>query len=234
LAETDAYNFSHLPRMATATMIKAFYSPETKDVIGDYDAKNAFSGGLPENFFSWHHLSRAQYLEARSLLAGYILSSQGDRVSAANSVEGRFPFLDYRIAEFAAKVPPWHKILGLNEKYILKRAMTQELPKNILDRVKQPYMSPDSNSFVQLDSPSYVAELLSEDAINATGVFASGGVTRLADKCRKMVHKHLSFKDNMSFVGILSTQILMDKYITHFEPADPLPRDAFHVWHDQS
>jgi asparagine synthase (glutamine-hydrolysing) len=234
LSDTDKYYFSHMPRMATATMIKNFYSADTKQRVQNHDAQAAFGRDLPPNFFRWHHLSRAQWLEARSLLAGYILSSQGDRVSAANAVEGRFPFLDHRVAEFAATVPPWHKILGLNEKFILKKAMAPELPKNILARVKQPYMAPDSNSFVQSDSPAYVRELLSEQAISHSGVFSPDAVTKLYGKCAKMSDKHLSFKDNMSFVAVLSTQLLCHHYLENFRPADPLPRTAFKVWLDQS
>jgi len=232
LADTDKYYFSHMPRMATATMIKTFYSPETKDRLDGYNSLGAFGRNLPDNFLKWHHLSRAQFIEARSLLAGYILSSQGDRVSAANSIEGRFPFLDHRLAEFAAKVPPWHKILGLNEKFILKKAMQPELPANILDRVKQPYMAPDSNSFVQADSPEYVDELLSETAVKRFGVFNPTAVGKLRQKCTRLADKHLSFKDNMSFISILSTQLLIHQYIENFQTAKPLKRSAFKVWHD--
>jgi len=56
-------------------------------------------------------------------MSSYLLSSQGDRVGMANSVEGRYPFLDYRVIEFAAKLPPDFKMHGLNEKFILKRMM---------------------------------------------------------------------------------------------------------------
>ncbi len=234
LSETDKYYFSHMPRMATATMIKNFYSSETKERLSGYDAREAYGRELPSNFAHWHHLARAQFIEARSLLAGYILSSQGDRVSAAHSVEGRFPFLDHRVAEFAATVPPWHKILGLNEKFILKKAMQPELPKNILERVKQPYMAPDSNSFVQSDAPEYVGRMLSEDMVSQSGIFNPTAVKKLHQKCTRMADKHLSFKDNMSFVAILSTQLLIDRYIDNFQPAAPAERKDFTVWEDCS
>lgn len=232
LIDLDTYYYSHMPRMATATMVKNFYSPDNKSALGDFDATASYGSKLPDRYFSWHHLARAQYLESKSLLAGYILSSQGDRVSAANSIEGRFPFLDHRLAEFAATIPPWHKIQGLNEKFILKKAMRPELPKNILDRVKQPYMAPDSNSFVQDNAPSYVADMLSEEAVTRTGVFNPSSVQKLHAKCHKLANKHLSFKDNMSFVAILSTQLLADRFIHNYQPAEPLPRTAFSIWHE--
>jgi asparagine synthase (glutamine-hydrolysing) len=189
---------------------------------------------LPEGFLRWHQMVRAQYVEARSLLAGYILSSQGDRMSAAHSVEGRFPFLDHRVAEFAATIPPWLKIFGLNEKYILKKAMAGELPPNIIERVKQPYMAPDANSFVQTDSPGYVREVMSAERLKAGGIFNPVTVGKLHDKCRRMAQKRLSFKDNMSFIGVLSTQLLIDEYVDHFEHLPSPPRDAFTVWEDLS
>jgi len=50
-----------------------------------------------------------------SVMTGYLLAAQGDRVAMANSVEGRYPFLDYRVIEFAATLPPDYKMHGLNE-----------------------------------------------------------------------------------------------------------------------
>ncbi|HWR82419.1 MAG TPA: asparagine synthase (glutamine-hydrolyzing) [Candidatus Deferrimicrobium sp.] len=232
LAEIDRYFFSHLPRINTTTKVKEYFAEDVKAAIGHYDSLDAFGRDLPARFLHWHHLCRAQYLEARSLLAGYILSSQGDRVSAANAVEGRFPFLDHRVVEFAATIPPWHKIFGLKEKFVLKRAMLRELPRAITDRVKQPYMAPDSNSFVQPEAPSYVNDLMSESALRRAGVFNPVFAARLKDKCARLSHAHLSFKDNMSFIGLLSTQLLVKLYIDDFHQAASLPRDAFKVWHE--
>ncbi len=234
LAKTTAFHFSHIPRMNTTTKIKDFYTDDVHERLTDFDAVAGFGRDLPKDFNRWHHLSRAQYLEARSLLAGYLLSSQGDRVSAANSIEGRFPFLDHRVVEFAANIPPLLKIHGLNEKFLLKKAMTRELPPAIVNRVKQPYMAPDSNSFVQEDSPGYIEDMLSEKTLEEVGIFRPSAVARLRDKCRKLSHAHLSFKDNMSFIGILSTQLLYHQYIKNFKTVETLGRDAFTVWEDIS
>jgi len=234
LNDTDNYYFSHIPRINTTSKIKAFFTGDVKGAIGDYDSLGIFGRDLPENFNRWHHLVRAQYLEARSLLAGYLLSSQGDRVSAAHSIEGRFPFLDHRVVEFAATIPPLYKIFGLNEKFILKKSMKKELPKEILDRVKQPYMAPDSNSFMQANPPAYIEEMLNETALKNAGIFEPGPVAKLRKKCQRLSHAHLSFKDNMSFIGILSTQLLHRQYIDDFKVPEGLPREAFKVWRDDS
>ena len=68
-------------------------------------------------------LGRAQYLEIMTFLEGYLLHSQGDRMLMGNSIEGRFPFLDYRVAEFAAALPDEMKVRGLQEKYLLRKAV---------------------------------------------------------------------------------------------------------------
>ncbi len=234
LAETDKYYFSHIPRINTTTKIKDYFTDDVRQHIGSYDSLQSFGRDIPSGFSGWHPLVRAQYLEAKSLLAGYILSSQGDRMLAANSVEGRFPFLDHRLVEFAATIPPLMKIFGLNEKFVLKKAMQKELPPEITRRVKQPYMAPDSNSFVQSDSPDYVEEMLSEPVLSRAGIFNPGFVARLKDKCRRLSHAHLSFKDNMSFIAILSTQLLVKQFIDDFQPARSLRPEDFRVWQDES
>jgi asparagine synthase (glutamine-hydrolysing) len=234
LSEIDKYYFSHIPRISTTTKIKDYFVPDIKRELGNYDSLKSFENCIPENFSHWHHLAKAQFLEARSLLSGYLLSSQGDRVTAGHSVEGRFPFLDHRVVELGARIPPWHKILGLKEKLVLKKAMRKELPPQITARVKQPYMAPDSNSFLQPDSPSYVDEMLSEKLLSHYGIFEPDYVAKLHEKCRNMSHAHLSFKDNMSFIGILSTQLLIEKYIEHFQSGESLSRNSFKVWHDYS
>jgi len=232
LDQQNDYYFSHIPRINTTSRIKDFFSPETHAAIGRHDALGVFARDLPADFGRWHHLARAQWLEARSLLSCYLLSSQGDRVSAANAVEGRFPFLDHRVAEFAATIPPGYKIFGLNEKYVLKRAFSNEIPADILKRVKQPYMAPDSNCFVQADSPEYVGEMLSESALSRKGVFNPRAVGLLYKKALRGSQEHLSFKDNMSFVGILSTQLLIDQFIENYRMPRPAARERFTVWHD--
>nr|MBN2276811.1 asparagine synthase (glutamine-hydrolyzing) [candidate division Zixibacteria bacterium] len=234
LSQVDDYYFSHIPRINTTSRIKGYYTDQVKDLVRDYDSVSVFGRDLPDGFKRWHHLSRAQYLEAKSLLSGYLLTSQGDRVCAANAVEGRFPFLDHRVVEFAAKIPPLFKIMGLKEKYVLKKAMQKELPRNIIERVKQPYMAPDSNSFVQNDSPEYIAEILSESSIKRVGIFNALAVNKLREKCGKLSHAHLSFKDNMSFIGILSTQLLWQLFIDDFRAPIGLTQKDFKVWHDNS
>jgi asparagine synthase (glutamine-hydrolysing) len=157
-------------------------------------------------------LARDQYVEAKTLLAGYLLAAQGDRVAAANSIEGRVPYLDHRVIEFGNRLPAHYKIRGLTEKYLLRRALADLLPIDIVTRTKQPYRAPDSQSFfINGKSPDYVSDLLSAERIRKSGYFDATRVGRLLDKCR--AGKATGFADNQAFVGILSTMLLDETFM---------------------
>src|SRR5918992_257385 len=129
----------------------------------------ATSRRLPREFSRWSPLAQDQYLEMRTLLAGYLLSSQGDRMLLAHSVEGRFPFLDAEVVALANSLPASYKLRALDEKHVLKRAAAALVPAAILARKKQPYRAPDASSLV---SSSYLEELVSKSALRDSGVFA--------------------------------------------------------------
>jgi asparagine synthase (glutamine-hydrolysing) len=203
---TDAADdplFSHRPRMRATTGAKIFFSAELRATLGGYDAAEELAAQLPMAFGRWHPLHQAQYLETRFLLPGYILSSQGDRMAMAHGIETRFPFLDHRLVEFAAHIPPALKLRGLREKHILKAAARDLLPKAILARSKQPYRAPDSASFRGGDV--HLDDALSPAAIQSAGLFNPQATQRLFDKNRRS--PLAGFRDNAAYVGILSTQL---------------------------
>ncbi len=206
--------FSHLPRWQMTSRLKMFFSNELKAQLKLLDTSDVLRHTLPANYFTWDSFCQAQYLESAYLLPGYILSSQGDRVAMAHSVEGRFPFLDYRVVEFASKMPPSMKMKVLNEKYLLKRCADGLLPSSILKRSKQPYRAPDGKSFFQGGTHEYADALLSPDRIRQDGLFDPLAVERLVEKFRK--GRAIGVRDNMGFVGILSAQLVVDQFIRNF------------------
>src|SRR5205085_9191490 len=102
---------------------------------------------LPPEFANWGPLERAQYLEITFFRSTYLLSSQGDRMGMANSVEGRFPFLDFRVVEFCANLPSRLKLRVLEEKYLLRRMADGLVPAEIAKRRKRPYRAPIHRAF---------------------------------------------------------------------------------------
>lgn len=207
--------FSHIPRWNTTAMCKQFFSRDLADQLRD-DAIEAFGNSLPADIADWHSFNRAQYIEARSLMPGYLLSSQGDRMLMRHSVEGRYPYLDHRVIEFANRLHPRLKMKVLNEKYLLKRAEGAYLPERIRRRYKQPYRAPDIPAFFHHGAtPEYVDQLLTKQALTNAGYFDPARVERLLSKIRR--GKAIGFKDNMALVGILSTQVWHDLFVTNFE-----------------
>ena len=203
--------YSHLPRFRTTSGTKLFLSRELQSELGDYDALEDLRDNLPDDFTRWHPLSQAQYLESAHLLPGYILSSQGDRMSMAHSVEGRYPFLDHRLVEFAARIPPRMKLRAMREKHILRESVKDLLPQTISNRPKQPYRAPDSQSFVGADAPDYVDDRLSRRSVEAAGYFDPGAAEKLLAKCRK--RPTMGTRDNMALVGIVSTQLWHSTFV---------------------
>jgi asparagine synthase (glutamine-hydrolysing) len=167
---------------------------------------------LPATIGEWPPLGRDQYVEAHTLMSGYLLSSQGDRVAMANSIEGRFPFLDHRLIEFANRLPPRLKLHGLTEKYLLKKSVTGLIPESTRQRTKQPYRAPDSQSFFHAGKPAdYVAELLNPAKLKAAGYFDATAVGKLFEKCR--AGRVIGFADNMAFVAVVSTMLLHEQLL---------------------
>ena len=201
--------FSHLPRWQLTARLKAFFSADARAAISPSAALEQLERLLPPDYRQWTPLERAEYLETMYLLPGYILSSQGDRMAMAHAVEGRYPFLDHRVVQFAARLPAALKIRVLEGKYLLKRAAAGLVPERILRRPKQPYRAPDGASFFGAHA-EYVEDMLSPERIRRDGIFDSGRVDALVRKFRNGLMA--STADNMALVGILSTELLLGQF----------------------
>jgi asparagine synthase (glutamine-hydrolysing) len=136
-------------------------------------------------------LDRAQYADLKIWLPGDILTKT-DRMSMAVSLEAREPLLDYRLVEFAAKLPVAQRIHGNTGKYLMKRAMEPHLPHNILYRGKMGFVTPISHWF--RDALAGEAAAVAEGSMLArTSWFERGMMAKLAQdhKAGKADHGRL-------------------------------------------
>ena len=211
LTETSSPVYSHLLRWNNTARIRNFFSSNIKDEVKDYNPVEELSEKVKTKLKGVDLLSRAQWLEANIFMSGYLLSSQGERMVAANSVEARVPFLDHRVIELCMKLKPEYKLKGLNEKYLLKTMMKGRVPKEIIDRQKQPYRAPIASSFSSDNAPDYIQEMFSKEKIISTGLFDNDKVSLLLEKM-KMKHQ-ITEIDNMALTAILSAQILHSLFI---------------------
>jgi asparagine synthase (glutamine-hydrolysing) len=87
-------------------------------------------------------VDQSAYLWTKTALATYILRTLGDGTEMAHSVEGRVPFLDHPLAEFARTLPVSLKIRGGVEKWVLREAVRPWVSPAMLHRSKHPFMGP--------------------------------------------------------------------------------------------
>ena len=215
LTDTDSPVYSHLIRWNNYHHIRNHFSTEVEHAI-KFDTVDHLVDALPEDMKELDLLSRAQWLESKLFLSGYLLSSQGDRMSMAHSVEGRYPFLDHRVIEFCSGLQSSHKIKGLNEKYLLKQLMKKRLPEKVISRPKQAYRAPVASSLMSGQSPEYLRDMLSSSQLKKYGIFKVDSVEKLVEKLTS--GKPITEIDNMAVSGILSTQILMDLFVSGNNP----------------
>jgi asparagine synthase (glutamine-hydrolysing) len=207
LTAPDALDFSHLIRWTNSGRITRFLAPAFREKVAGFDPVGEFLRTVPDAVRRWRPLARAQYLEIRTLLSGYLLSSQGDRMLMSNSIEGRFPFLDHRLFEFSARIPDALKLKVLNEKYLLKRFAARHLPAIVTDREKFPYRAPVAEALVGPRAPGWSGELLSRGAVEEVGVFDGGKVDKLVARLSSQ-NAAPSEADNMALAAIATTQLL--------------------------
>ena len=212
LTDTDSPFYSHILRWSNTGRLQRLllFQP---DVSVLQWAEQIIP--LPSAFKSWSSLAQAQYLEIVTFMSPYLLSSQGDRVAMANSVEGRFPFLDYRVVEFCNRLPSRLKLRGLREKWLLRQLASKLLPADIWQRRKRPYRAPIHRSFFDRDAPDYISALLSEDALVQSDLFNPLAVNQLVRKARSGAQ--LSEVDDMAIAGVLSTQLVYQQFVKDFK-----------------
>ena len=219
LTDLHSPHYSHMIRWSTSGRNRRFLAEgdtQAADTAGM--AKDAVP--LPDAFKTWKPLAQAQYLEMVTFLAPYLLSSQGDRVSMAHSVEGRYPFLDYRVVEFCNRLPADYKQRGMREKWLLRKLTERYLPPEIVQRTKRPYRAPIQQSFFGPgEGLDYVAEVLSPEATRRSEYFNPAAVEGLVGKAR--AGRQLTEVDEMAIVGILSTELLDRLFVRRSRPTIP-------------
>jgi asparagine synthase (glutamine-hydrolysing) len=221
--------YSHRIRWDNTGRTRQFLSSHVKQAVGTYSGVGELAGLLPESYYSWDQLSQSQYLEISVFLSNYLLSSQGDRVAMAHSIEIRLPFLDHRLMEFAGRIPSRWKLLGMNEKHVLKKSFKTILPESIISRVKHPYRAPIHRTLLQTKSGEFHRTLLDEKHIKTFGLFDAAMVARLM---KKIDNGATSEVEGMALAGIVSTQVLCWKFVESFSTA-PVPEPQLSVFVDK-
>lgn len=163
-----------------------------------------------ERYEGYSGIQRAQWLEFKTLLGGYLLSTQGDRMALAHGVENRCPFLDSDVVALGGAVNLRFDD-GFNEKYILKRAFAGELPAWVLSRNKQPYRAPDAAPFLR-HKPAYLEKIQSESELRKIEVLDSRSCAAFVARVSAKPVQDITPAENQAFLFLLSTALLHGQF----------------------
>lgn len=195
-------------RMQNNQIMQNYFHPDRRIKLEKETIIEEIRTWLPRNYNDFTLLQKSQYLEMKTLLAGYLLSSQGDRMSLAHGIEGRYPFLDHRVVDFLFSINERFKLNGFDQKYLLKKAYYNDIPSSIVNRPKRPYMSPDLRSFIIDDKLTKNASFfLDQQLIRDYGIFNYKWVDRFLSKFQNGIPRNIGYRDNMIITFILSAQI---------------------------
>ncbi|WP_051208366.1 asparagine synthase (glutamine-hydrolyzing) [Propionicicella superfundia] len=201
--------FSHLNRWSSSFRITQYLAAEHRAGLTVDTVLARVRDGLPAAYLGWSAVEQAQYLEVTYFLASSLLASQCDRPYMAHSIEARYPFLDEDVVDFALTLPLESKLAGLQEKAVLKRAVGDDVPAAIRDRVKQPYTAPEGDVFRSVPGAELIDAVLAPAALREHGVFDPKRVAWLVNKLRQ---GRTSFHDDLALLWIVSVEILADTY----------------------
>jgi len=192
---------STLQALARDSVEGYFYSVS---ILGDQLRRRLFSARLRRDLQGYHardllarvikdapvehHLDRVQYADMKTYLPGDILTKV-DRASMATSLEVRVPLLDHKLLEWAATLPPDFRLRAREGKYLLKKAMEDRLPRDVLYREKMGFCIPLARWF-RGPLRAVVRHRLLDGILQETDLFDMRFVERLLDEHCSGVSDH--------------------------------------------
>ena len=164
--------FGSFPLDEKNNLLTKNFLAETKDLDIYSGARKTLSNSDAKNY-----IEQMQFLDMKYYLAEDILTKV-DRASMAVSLEVRAPFLDHRVAEYAASLPANYKLKGKTTKHILKKTVENLLPKTIINRPKKGFGIPIAEWLKGSLNP-LLNELLAEERLQKQNLFDTGYVRKL-------------------------------------------------------
>jgi asparagine synthase (glutamine-hydrolysing) len=199
LGEPDMLTrFAKVYSFFSAEMKDHLYNDAFKKLVMDHQSKESIRW-LQDDVRELDPVTQMLYIDTRASLPDDLLMV-GDKMSMANSLEVRVPFLDYRLIEFIESLPPGLKLNGFTGKYLHKKALQKWLPKNVIYRKKKGFANPLEKWFRD-GMRSFVDEsLLSRDS--AVGRYFDRRYIREMldrdrkgfDQMRRQIHLLVSFE----------------------------------------
>ena len=203
----DDLFYSHFVRWSQYEYMKSFFNLKDSKEFNQDNLVEDLLKSLPKDFINLNLQRRAQYIECKTLLSNYLLSSQGDRMSMANSLEGRYPFLDEDL--ISQTISTNHNDLAptINSKKKLRDLFKNIIPEKIVNREKVAYQAPEARCFFSDAKKKETG--IAKKFLSSSKKIDLIDHKNLQDLFKKikdpLASKRLGFRENMAFVLGLST-----------------------------
>ncbi|WP_051186769.1 asparagine synthase (glutamine-hydrolyzing) [Nocardia tenerifensis] len=202
---------AHLRRFETEPV------DELIEASGDvFDDHAALLGRLRAQFPDFEQRpasDRSMLVDMHTFLIGYGMTCLGDRAGTGFGVEGRYPYMDSNVVEYAASLPIEWKLHGMRSKHILREAYADRLPPEIADRPKFGMRLPGAEA-LRPDGDDWVTAILSPSAIRRVGFLRPAAVDRLVEVVRTSDAPRVPYPFGDAYVHLLSV-LLMEEFLIH-------------------
>lgn len=208
LARDSVEGYFHSVSLLGDDLRKRLFSSTFQKRLNGYSAVEVLRGhakNAPD-----HPLSKVQYLDMKTYLAGDILTKV-DRASMAHALEVRVPLLDHKLVEWMSGLPPELKLHGREGKYIFKKALRPYLPDDILYRPKMGFAVPLASWF-----RGPLRQRLRDAVLG--NVLAESGLFNL-DFLREMVDQHQSGRRDYS--APLWSLLMFESFMRNMQASQP-------------
>jgi asparagine synthase (glutamine-hydrolysing) len=186
------------------------YSEGVGELFADFDCTN-FEVVNKARLRGRHFIHQRSYLDFKLRLSDHLLSEHGDRMVLANSVEGRYPFLDINLVEFARQMPPSLKLNGYTEKYALKKIAADLVPREVVEREKFGFRAPGS-PYLLRQQVEWIEDTLSFERVRRQGYFNPEVVERLKAQYRREGYRLNPHLEIDLLMIVLTFGVLLDTF----------------------
>jgi asparagine synthase (glutamine-hydrolysing) len=176
-------------RLLTDEEKRDFFTPDINRDLADFCTLESFRAVLRAAAGA-EPLDQALYVDFKTFLNGLLIVD--DKLSMAHSVEARVPFLDNELVNYATRIPPKFKLQPGESKMVLRRAMRNLLPEDVLLRRKQGFTPPD-RTWYKGQSLAYIRDLILGPRASARGYFRPAYI-------EKILEDHLANRRNHRFL----------------------------------
>jgi asparagine synthase (glutamine-hydrolysing) len=188
----------------------ALYASDLAEMLPDFESVR-FPVVRADRLRGRHPLHQRSYLDFKLRLSEHLLSEHGDRMVLANSVEGRYPFLDPDVVDFAVRMPPRLKLNDLVEKYVVKKVAEGLVPPEIIHREKFGFRAPSTPYLLQ-QRVEWVEDLLSYEHVRAQGYFNPDAIEKLKARYRRPGFQLNAHLETDLLMIVLTFGILMERF----------------------